>query len=85
MQISTFHRLLFACLAICTFSLSHAQQTLRVTTIPEEAATEQIRKFGPLSRYLEKSLGTKVEFTPVSPVIIFNRREKSISISSIIA
>lgn len=43
-----------------------AQQTLRVTTIPEEAATEQIRKFGPLSRYLERTLGLKVEFTPVN-------------------
>jgi phosphonate transport system substrate-binding protein len=38
----------------------------RVTTIPEEAATEQIRKFGPIVAYLEKQLGTKVEFTPVS-------------------
>jgi len=66
MQISTFHRLLIVCFALFTVSLSHAQQTLRVTTIPEEAATEQIRKFGPLSRYLEKSLGTKVEFTPVN-------------------
>jgi phosphonate transport system substrate-binding protein len=42
------------------------QQVLRVTTIPEEAATEQIRKFGPLTRYLERSLGMKVEFTPVN-------------------
>ena len=43
-----------------------AQQTLKVTTIPEEAATEQIRKFGPLTRYLERTIGMKVEFTPVS-------------------
>ncbi|MBY0265350.1 MAG: putative selenate ABC transporter substrate-binding protein [Burkholderiales bacterium] len=43
-----------------------AQQTFKVTTIPEEAATEQIRKFGPLTRYLERSLGMKVEFTPVN-------------------
>ena len=28
------------------------QQILKVTTIPEEAATEQIRKFGPITRYL---------------------------------
>lgn len=42
------------------------QQVLKVTTIPEEAATEQIRKFGPLTRYLERSLGMKVEFTPVN-------------------
>jgi phosphonate transport system substrate-binding protein len=45
---------------------SFAQQVLRVTTIPEEAATEQVRKFTPLAAYLEKRLGMKVEFTPVS-------------------
>jgi phosphonate transport system substrate-binding protein len=45
---------------------AHAQQILRVTTIPEEAATEQIRKFTPLANYLEKAMGMKVEFTPVS-------------------
>jgi len=43
-----------------------AQQVLRVTTIPEEAATEQTRKFTPIANYLEKKLGMKVEFTPVS-------------------
>lgn len=43
-----------------------AQTVLRVTTIPEEAATEQVRKFTPLAQYLEKKLGMKVEFTPVS-------------------
>ena len=43
-----------------------AQQVLRVTTIPEEAATEQVRKFTPLATYLEKRLGMKVEFTPVT-------------------
>lgn len=50
-------------------SLPHAgiaQQVLRVTTIPEEAATEQMRKFGPLVRYLERQLGMKVEFIPVN-------------------
>ena len=43
-----------------------AQPVLRVTTIPEEAATEQVRKFTPLANYLEKQLAMKVEFTPVS-------------------
>ena len=43
-----------------------AQSMLRVTTIPEEAATEQVRKFGPIVRYLERALGMKVEFTPVN-------------------
>ncbi|MDO9482268.1 MAG: PhnD/SsuA/transferrin family substrate-binding protein, partial [Hydrogenophaga sp.] len=46
--------------------LAQAQNVFRVTTIPEEAATEQIRKFTPLATYLEKQLGVKVEFTPVS-------------------
>ncbi len=49
------------------FSASvQAQQTLKVTTIPEEAATEQVRKFGPLVKYLERTTGMKIEFTPVS-------------------
>ncbi|NJM44194.1 MAG: putative selenate ABC transporter substrate-binding protein [Brachymonas sp.] len=53
--------------AILTFgAISHAQQVFRVTTIPEEAATEQTRKFAPIANYLEKKLGMKVEFTPVS-------------------
>jgi phosphonate transport system substrate-binding protein len=43
-----------------------AQPVFKVTTIPEEAATEQVRKFGPLVRYLERQLGMKVEFTPVN-------------------
>jgi phosphonate transport system substrate-binding protein len=46
--------------------LAQAQSVFRVTTIPEEAATEQVRKFTPLANYLEKALGVKVEFTPVS-------------------
>ena len=46
--------------------LAHAQTVLRVTTIPEEAATEQVRKFTPLANYLSQQLGMKVEFTPVN-------------------
>jgi len=46
--------------------VSHAQTVFRVTTIPEEAATEQVRKFTPLAQYLEQKLGMKVEFTPVN-------------------
>ncbi len=45
---------------------AHAQAVLRVTTIPEEAATEQVRKFTPIAKYLESKLGMKVEFTPVT-------------------
>lgn len=55
------------CLWVFGTSLGlQAQTVLRVTTIPEEAATEQIRKFGPLTQYLERTLGTKVDFVPVN-------------------
>jgi phosphonate transport system substrate-binding protein len=54
-----------AMLAVGAIS-AHAQSVFRVTTIPEEAATEQVRKFTPIAAYLEKKLGMKVEFTPVS-------------------
>jgi phosphonate transport system substrate-binding protein len=52
--------------AVAGLSTANAQTPLKVTTIPEEAATEQVRKFGPLVKYLERTLGTKVEFTPVN-------------------
>jgi phosphonate transport system substrate-binding protein len=55
-----------ACALLTLGTVTQAQQILRVTTIPEEAATEQVRKFTPLAAYLEKRLGMKVEFTPVS-------------------
>ena len=57
------------CVAVSLVALAGsaaAQQVLRVTTIPEEAATEQMRKFTPIASYLERRLGMKVEFTPVS-------------------
>ncbi|NVE00346.1 putative selenate ABC transporter substrate-binding protein [Massilia sp. BJB1822] len=45
---------------------SLAQRVLRVSAIPDEAPTELQRKFKPLGEYLEKKLGMKVEFTPVT-------------------
>jgi phosphonate transport system substrate-binding protein len=57
---------LMTCALVVFGALSHAQQVFRVTTIPEEAATEQVRKFTPLAAYLERRLGMKVEFTPVT-------------------
>ena len=57
---------LATCALLAFGTIGHAQQVFRVTTIPEEAATEQIRKFTPIAQYLEKRLGMKVEFTPVS-------------------
>jgi phosphonate transport system substrate-binding protein len=59
-------RALLSCALLAFAGFAHAQQVFRVTTIPEEAATEQVRKFTPLAAYLEKKLGMKVEFTPVS-------------------
>jgi phosphonate transport system substrate-binding protein len=58
-------------LALSAISAAQAQTTLRVTTIPEEAATEQVRKFTPLANYLEKQLGMKVQFTPVTDLVWF--------------
>lgn len=55
--------LLAACLVS---SLASAQQVLRVSAIPDEAPTELQRKFKPLGEYLEKQLGMKVEFIPVT-------------------
>ena len=39
---------------------------LRVSAIPDEAPTELQRKFAPLGKYLEKEVGMKVSFVPVS-------------------
>ena len=59
-------RALAACAVLAFSGVSHAQAVFRISTIPEEAATEQMRKFGPIVKYLEQKLGMKVEFTPVS-------------------
>lgn len=66
-----FHRVargarLLAAVAALSVTAAHAQAVFKVTTIPEEAASEQIRKFGPMVKYLERTLGTKVEFIPVA-------------------
>lgn len=58
--------LMWTVLATFGMSAAHAQSVLKVSTIPEEVATEQIRKFTPLAEYLTQALGMKVEFTPVS-------------------
>ncbi len=55
-----------AAFALGASGLAQAQNVLRVTTIPEEAATEQVRKFTPLANYLSQQLGMKVEFNPVN-------------------
>lgn len=58
-------------ISLATFALlspgvSQAQDTLRVSAIPDESPTQLQRKFQPLGEYLEKKLGMKVEFTPVT-------------------
>jgi phosphonate transport system substrate-binding protein len=47
-------------------AMAQTQQVLRVTAIPDESPTELARKFAPLGKYLEKELGVKVEWTPVT-------------------
>ncbi len=67
---SPLSRLIVLCVsgafALAAGTAGAQQAVLNVTTIPEEAATEQVRKFGPLTRYLERTLSMKVEFTPVN-------------------
>ncbi len=60
-----FHATIAAAL-LSASGLALAQQVLRVSAIPDEAPTELQRKFKPLGAYLEKKLGMKVEFTPVT-------------------
>ena len=43
-----------------------AEQVLRISSIPEEAATEQVRKLKPLADYLGREVGARVIFTPVN-------------------
>ena len=47
-------------------SMAQAQAVFKVTAIPDEAPTELARKAAPLVMFLEKTLGVKVEFTPVT-------------------
>lgn len=56
------YSLLFLFLAFPT----HAQQTLKVSAIPDESPTELLRKFKPLGAYLANELGMKIDWTPVN-------------------
>ncbi len=51
---------------VASASLAQAQAVFKVTAIPDESPTELARKAAPLVKFLEKTLGMKVEFTPVS-------------------
>jgi phosphonate transport system substrate-binding protein len=56
----------FACALVLFASLAQGQAIFKVTAIPDESPTELARKAAPLVKYLEKTLGMKVEFTPVT-------------------
>jgi len=60
---------LFAASLLAATAFAQAQSAdhvFRVSAIPDEAPTELQRKFKPLGEYLEKKIGMKVEFTPVT-------------------
>jgi phosphonate transport system substrate-binding protein len=59
-------RAILGALLLSVTVLSHAQETLRLTAIPDESPTELARKATPLLKYLEGKLGMKVVFTPVT-------------------
>jgi phosphonate transport system substrate-binding protein len=66
-RFSASRRGIIVALGLLTFAgLAQAQQVLRVSAIPDEAPTELQRKFKPLGAMLEKKLGMKVEFIPVT-------------------
>ena len=54
------------CLIAAFSAMAFAQPVFKVTAIPDESPTELARKAAPLVKYLEKTLGMKVEFTPVT-------------------
>jgi phosphonate transport system substrate-binding protein len=57
---------IFVSMSLLSAGLAGAEPILRVSAIPDESPTELQRKFKPLGEYLEKKLGMKVEFTPVT-------------------
>jgi len=66
MRISVLPRFVLAIAFLAAAMAAQAQQTFRITAIPDESPTELARKSAPLVKYLERKLGVKVEFTPVT-------------------
>ena len=66
MKITVLPRFVLALVLFAAAMAAQAQQTFRITAIPDESPTELARKSAPLARYLERKLGVKVEFTPVT-------------------
>jgi len=60
-------KLSLATALLAVSALASAEEAvLKVSAIPDEAPTELQRKFAPLGQYLEKQLGMKVQFVPVT-------------------
>src|SRR5512133_3940827 len=66
MKITVLPRFVLAFALLAAAVAAQAQQTFRITAIPDESPTELARKSAPLAKYLERKLGVKVEFTPVT-------------------
>ncbi len=64
-----FNKLIFAALALVVFfplaAFAETPTVLRVSAIPDEDPTRLLRKYQPLTSYLEAKLGMKVKFVPV--------------------
>lgn len=60
-------KLTLATALLALSALASAEEAvLKVSAIPDESPTELQRKFAPLGQYLEKELGMKVQFVPVT-------------------
>ena len=66
MKFAVLPRFVLALAMLACTAAAQAQQTFRITAIPDESPTELARKSAPLAAYLERKLGVKVEFTPVT-------------------
>ncbi|CAN7369279.1 putative selenate ABC transporter substrate-binding protein [Variovorax paradoxus] len=66
MKFAVLPRFVLALALLAGAIAAQAQQTFRITAIPDESPTELARKSAPLAAYLEHKLGVKVEFTPVT-------------------
>ena len=66
MKFAVLSRFVLALALLACAAAAQAQQTFRITAIPDESPTELARKSAPLAAYLERKLGVKVEFTPVT-------------------
>ena len=61
-----FKRLVMLLCGVFLSVTAFGQSVLRVSAIPDEAPTELQRKFAPLGKYLERQIGIKVAFIPVT-------------------